>query len=430
MTSLILRLQQLIPRQGFRGNLLALLSGTTIAQVLGLACMPLLTRIYEPSAFGRFGIYFAMVAIFGTLGTGRFELTTILPESISEAKKLWRVCFLLISAFTVIMAVALWMLLPFFIHQLDNISQLEFWSSVIFGIFFIGVAESLIQWHNRLKNYRTLAIKNIIERITVIAFSIAFGLTFLFESGLIWAQNLAILSVVIFLLLKTKNDPPYSEPLLKNELFSLLNRYRDFPLMQGWSAVLLMIGTQIPTILFGSFFSIEETGHINLAYRILEAPVSLLAVSFATTYYQYTSRLSLPELRESFSKSVRFMMIYLSPVFLTFALFAPQAFRIVFGEEWLDAGRFAGPLAFLAFFKILYISQSVIFLVLRRLDLDLKINFAFLAAQLAGFFIARHLDWSPFGAILLMSIFSGLVFLLGLQLLSKDLASRDTILTQ
>src|ERR1044072_1064252 len=85
-------LQNKIPRGGFKENFLALASGTTISQVIGLLCMPILTRLYGPDAFGRFGIYYAIISILGSLSTGRLELGIVLPESNVMAKKLWRVC--------------------------------------------------------------------------------------------------------------------------------------------------------------------------------------------------------------------------------------------------------------------------------------------------------------------------------------------------
>ena len=49
-------------RQFFR-NVLVLMSGTALAQIITVAVAPLLTRLYNPVDFGIFGVYASIVGI-------------------------------------------------------------------------------------------------------------------------------------------------------------------------------------------------------------------------------------------------------------------------------------------------------------------------------------------------------------------------------
>ena len=52
--------------------------GIFLAQLIGLISMPIVTRLYEPSDFGRFSFTMALVGIFGFMGT--FRLEAIIPS--------------------------------------------------------------------------------------------------------------------------------------------------------------------------------------------------------------------------------------------------------------------------------------------------------------------------------------------------------------
>lgn len=407
-------LRRSVVEKGFKGNLLALLTGTSISQFLALLCMPLLTRLYDPDAFGRFGIFFALIAILGTLSTGRMEMTIPLAKDVTEAKKLWKVCFYLIAALSLASSALLFTAINIYKGDFHGVNNLQFWAAVSIGIFLLALAEPLNQWHNRQKNYRIIALRNIIERVTVIIASVTFAFTPFTMDGLIWAQNVAIAIAVLFFIYKALPEPPYSEPLSQKEFGRLLGHYRDFPLMQGWSAILIKLGTQVPILLWGTRFTIEETGQLNLAYRMVEAPVTLLASSFALTYLQYTSHLSKSDLERAFLRSLKGKAILLVIPFLGLFVVAPTLFQFIFGDDWQLAGEFARPLALLSYIKILYLSQSVILLVLRRLDLEFKLSLAFLLAQLTGLYGAEWLDLNGQSTLVLMSLLSATVFALGL----------------
>ena len=50
-----------------------LASGTALAQIINIACLPILARIYSPNDFGTFAIFLACVAILTSVSTLKYE---------------------------------------------------------------------------------------------------------------------------------------------------------------------------------------------------------------------------------------------------------------------------------------------------------------------------------------------------------------------
>ena len=66
-------------------------SGSTAAQVLGVAAMPVLTRLYAPSDFAALTLFSQLVVGLSIVMTLRLEYLVMLPADASEAWSILRV---------------------------------------------------------------------------------------------------------------------------------------------------------------------------------------------------------------------------------------------------------------------------------------------------------------------------------------------------
>src|SRR5436190_26760 len=64
----------------FGKNILVLLTGTGIAQIIPIAISPILTRVYSPNDFGLLGLYIACSTILTVFSSGRYDLAIIEPK--------------------------------------------------------------------------------------------------------------------------------------------------------------------------------------------------------------------------------------------------------------------------------------------------------------------------------------------------------------
>jgi O-antigen/teichoic acid export membrane protein len=69
-----------LQQSSFINKLLVVMSGTFIAQLIGLAATPLITRLYTPEAFGYFSNVIAVAVIFSSILTLSYPLAIVLPK--------------------------------------------------------------------------------------------------------------------------------------------------------------------------------------------------------------------------------------------------------------------------------------------------------------------------------------------------------------
>lgn len=99
----------MLRRSAFLNNVLTLVTGTAIAQALGIALAIPLARLYTPSDFGHFAIFSSISAFAATIASLRYDLAIVLPKSDSVAKQVRRLasrCILITSAVTSLLRIA------------------------------------------------------------------------------------------------------------------------------------------------------------------------------------------------------------------------------------------------------------------------------------------------------------------------------------
>src|SRR5690554_2501445 len=88
----------------FATDVLKLVTGTTLAQIIVVLTSPLLTRLYGPEAFGFYALFASITGILGVIACMRYELAIMLPKTDEEAANLLGLSLLsvtVISALTV-----------------------------------------------------------------------------------------------------------------------------------------------------------------------------------------------------------------------------------------------------------------------------------------------------------------------------------------
>ena len=86
-------------------------SGNTAAQLMGIAIMPVLTRLYAPSDFAALNLFSQLVAGLAIVLTLRFEYLVMLPADQHESDCVLRLTFLL-GAVHVVWLTPLFAVLP------------------------------------------------------------------------------------------------------------------------------------------------------------------------------------------------------------------------------------------------------------------------------------------------------------------------------
>ena len=82
-------------KKPFVRNVITVSSGTAIAQVIAVACSPIITRLYKPEALGVIGVFLAITGIIRSVGSLSYANAIVLPKKDEDAKAIFLLSFII-----------------------------------------------------------------------------------------------------------------------------------------------------------------------------------------------------------------------------------------------------------------------------------------------------------------------------------------------
>jgi len=328
-------INRLKPRNEFNRNVLTLMTGTTIAQIIPIAISPILTRIYLPEDFGLFALYLAISGLMAVGATGRYEMAIILPKENSMA-----VYLILLSVTILICLVSVGLLfnsVGYFIYDYNPI-----YLTIPLIVSFIGLNNVLDKYNNRIKDYKMMSYQRLTKTSVESIVSIFSGIIFSLKQGLIYGSILGFLSS--FLLMLSKNHSMLKESIRKSskkDVGAAAHRYKNFPLYNMPHAVLNTFSADIPIFLIPIFFGNTTLGFYAFGLKIVQAPLHLISMSVHNVLSQKMAEMhsNKKDLRPIFWQTLK-KLVWVVIIAIPFILFADKIFALVFGKEWREAGEY------------------------------------------------------------------------------------------
>src|ERR1700686_564818 len=147
----------------FMSNVLTLITGNGLSQLINIAGMLVLARLFAPDAFGSFALFVTMVSFLSVLGGGRYELAIMLPEKDEEAAN---ILFLAVLVLSGVAGVSLLMVALFHtpVARLlgDERLRLWLWAAPV-ALFVNGMYQVQGVWFGRMKRFRSLATARVLQ---------------------------------------------------------------------------------------------------------------------------------------------------------------------------------------------------------------------------------------------------------------------------
>lgn len=332
------------PKGSFRAHVVTLMTGTVIAQAISILISPFLTRVYSPADFGVFAAFTSLVSIVGILANGRFELAIMLPDNDDDA-----INILALSIFICfVISGATYLVVRFFRPQLVGLlgnSDISNWLYLApLSVLLAGLYQSFSYWVSRSKQYKCLSFSRISQAIASAVLNLILGMAGYGVAGLIWA-NLAGQSISsTLLILQAKKDGLGTRKVVtKRRIKHNALKYRDFPLINTWHALMDSVQANGVVFIISYFFGSSSLGLYSLTLRALRIPISLIGSSVSQVFYQRASEVysNGGDLNKLVRKTMIRLAIIALPIFISIFFFAPWAFGVIFGKGWHPAGVYA-----------------------------------------------------------------------------------------
>lgn len=329
---------------------IAIMSGTAAGQAITLIAMPMLSRLYDPNAFGTYTILLALATPLTTIATLRFELAIPLPKRDVQAYGL--VWLGMISAFTMcgvctIVSLTLNQTLAgaFGHNDLAPVLWLVPAMAISMAIYLL-----LSQLALRAMQFQMIATRNATQAITSVAFQLIFGKVGFSATGLplgtAGGQAVGTLSMVGILRSDWSTLKRAARPRL---LMALAHRYQRFPRYLTLSGLLNNMGLQLPVLLIAGSYSASVTGWLGMAQRVLAVPVMLIGTAMAQVFLANASkavREQQPSLVLEIKSTTRRLLLLSVLVAIPILVAGPRAFELVLGTQWRTSGVYAQGLVF------------------------------------------------------------------------------------
>ena len=313
------------------------LAGWAIAgQLIPLAVSPLLTRWYEPAAFGAMATVIAIVSVTLVIAGGKLEVgvtTTPDPADRIDIARTGRTLVIVVSICVGLVAMAT-LAADWTLFGLSPAIALLIAAATFLGGWLAFDRALLL----RAEEYNRIGLRSMLNATSLAIQQVVYGLYSLGTVGLVAGWSLS--GVAAFLVPKRQGFIGLAGP---REALAGLSKWRTYPLTLVPAGLLNQVGQYLPVFALGFLFGDTILGQYSLVVRILALPAGLVAFSAGQFFFGKASRLR-REGSNSLTSLIRSAVLRLFffgglPVLFA-SLSAPLWFPWVYGDVWTQAGVF------------------------------------------------------------------------------------------
>lgn len=411
---MLARIKQQIIGSEFTRNVLTLMSGTTIAQFIPFLVSPIISRLYTPEDMDVLTLYLGLVNLLAPVITGTYEHAIMLPKDEDDAIHVASLSGIFV------LAASLLSLLVFIIFnepitvQLKN-PAISAWLYIVpLGIFLLSAYSIFTFWSMRRKEYRRIAGSRVTQSIGTSALQIAtspLGASGL-VIGVLVGQGLATGALA---LPSWKKDNLKEKRLSRQKMADNAKTYADFPKYTMPQTLLDGVNESGLVFLITSLFVQGTLGSYGFAIKILKAPLNFIGKSFGQVFYQKAAETYNRggDLWKLLRDVLLRLILIAAPILLVLLAFGPQLFSFIFGEKWLDAGRYAQILAPWMLVQFVSSPVSQIPLILKKQKIYLLVGAGYNLSVPISFAIAAFLTHNIEISLMTVSV-TACVYLIGI----------------
>jgi O-antigen/teichoic acid export membrane protein len=330
-------------------DVLYLSVGTGVAQTIALVAMPLVTRLYNPGAFGQFAIFNAVLGLLLPLALLRYDWAMPLPSEELRAHELFALCLALVVASSLAIA-ALSALVGPILAERTNINR-GIVMQLPLAMFVMSLHALTASWMARERAFARLSLVRFATVVGTLASQVVLGLLHAGASGLILGQVGGYMIGLIAGANHWGRALSNSMACLRlNSLRRTAVEYRAFAIYTAPVGVINVLGSQAPSLILPSLYGLTIAGQYSLGQRVIGQPAALVGSAVNQVFWVHAARLFVEEpihLWHLFIRANVFLFGVMAPAFLL-TWFGSQIFGFLFGAAWEEAGSFAGIMIFAA----------------------------------------------------------------------------------
>jgi O-antigen/teichoic acid export membrane protein len=287
---------------------------------------------------------FSISAIVVSISSLRLELAIPLSHNLGEAQRLMRMA--LMSG--IVWASLTALVIAVFHTELSQAANFNIlpWATwlpclILLTSWFVVLTQAAL----RARAYTAVAGRTLIQNMGVIGGQLLFATVTRSPGGLLSGQIVGRMTGIVAL--ARTNSELLRKPLTGNyrETF---HTYRRFPFGFAPSALLNVLGAQLPLLLLTMWFGIRAAGLFGVAQRVGMIPASIIGVAVGQVFYgELTARLRAGNRnnRSLYLKASSRLLLIGIAITIALLTLPPLLFPIIFGPQWSGAAAYAQAMA-------------------------------------------------------------------------------------
>lgn len=375
-------------KSNFLKNVLTLVSGTTLAQIITVAVSPILTRLYSPEEFGSLSLYISIVSFLFIFSTLRYELAIILPKKRIDALHL----FFGVIGLNLFFSTIVFIIIGLCYSEIERFfgGELGYWLYLApVSLASLGIYQAAYYWNLREANYKRLSSNKVIQATSVVSCNIAIsGASF---NGMILGYLFGQIVAVLALISKSNIKHKISRytPL---RIIVLAKKYKKVPMFSFPNSLLDSVRLLGINLCISKLFAASVLGYFTLAWKMLQLPSAVIGSALSQVFMKEVSQKE-EKLLYVFTK--RFLIklfLIASPFFIFLFFYSELLFTFVFGQEWSIAGKMASILTPWLFFNFISTPIANVLIVTNMQHISLIAAIPYMLVPIALIIIYQSLD--------------------------------------
>jgi O-antigen/teichoic acid export membrane protein len=326
-------------------NVAVVMSGAAVAQMIGLGCAPVLSRLYGPAEFGILGGYLAVVVVLGAGATLNYADALMLPKADEQAAPLFNAAWLTTTVVAVGTGLGCW-LVPIGWLSVVGIAGLGSVRWLLpFSVLALGLSQTFTAWCVRLQRFDKTSRSQILRSVSSCTAQVSSGWAGLGAGGLVGGSLAGDACTAGYLgrSALTRSGKLFVAGLHLREIWQAARGYREFALYGCPQNVLNALSQGVPVLALAHYHGVGVAGAYAFGMRVLQAPLTLMSNSFRQVLFQKLSQIAAAnrDLYPPFLKSTTALTFLIFPPACLGFMAAPRFFAWVFGADWNEAGEYA-----------------------------------------------------------------------------------------
>ena len=324
-------------KNNFLRNLLTLLTGTVVAQLLSIISTPLKTRLYSVEDIGLLAYATTVMGIFTPLLMGQYEATVVLVKRhVYVALKL---CLILCIVNTIFITFGISIYFCLQGNLQDNIALII---SLPLYLLITGFINVLSSYNNRLREYKLLSKVNIYRSMANLFGIVILGIM---GTGYIGLLFVTISSQLVALRKQAESLRDHWKKIFSvkmKSLWILAQKYWQQPVFGMSGTFVNGLSYSLLTIFIKEMYDFTTLGYYTMSVTLLGLPLGIVSSNMGKIFFEEATR----EKHENnvfinaFWKTTKYLAIGTVPFFMIIFILAPWGCELFLGDGWNVAGEY------------------------------------------------------------------------------------------